>query len=77
MDRKALEDLDAFEGDLYCLKEVQVALTDGRTACCLTYLLKDRNRHLLSDSPWDLESFRARHLPAYLASLGAITRSTG
>jgi gamma-glutamylcyclotransferase (GGCT)/AIG2-like uncharacterized protein YtfP len=69
--RKAIERLDAFEGDIYCRKEVKVTLTDGCEVCCLTYVLKDQHRHLLSGNLWNVDLFRDRHLAAYLARLYA------
>lgn len=69
--RKAIERLDAFEGDIYCRKKVKVTLTGDCAVCCLTYVLKDQHRHLLSGNPWNEDQFRDRHLAGYLASLVA------
>lgn len=65
--REMLGRLDTFEGDQYCRKEVQVILKGGCKICCFTYVLKNRYRHLLGDTPWDVDRFRARHLKAFLA----------
>jgi gamma-glutamylcyclotransferase (GGCT)/AIG2-like uncharacterized protein YtfP len=67
--KKAFERLDIFEGDLYSRREVQVMLTEGRAVCCFTYVLKDRHRRLLYDTPWSVQLFRDMHLVDFLSRL--------
>ncbi len=70
IDREILERLDAYEGEPYCRREVRVTLVDGSEVCCFTYVLKDRHRHLVGDTAWDIALFRDRHLADYLTVLG-------
>lgn len=73
LDRKSLDQLDAFEGKLYCRKKVAVTLADGSKAHCHTYVINGRCRHLLSDRAWDADLFRAGDLAGFLAALATDT----
>jgi gamma-glutamylcyclotransferase (GGCT)/AIG2-like uncharacterized protein YtfP len=44
--------LDQYEDDLYERRLVSLDLTDGGRITAHTYIIPDRNRHALSNQPW-------------------------
>lgn len=57
--------LDDFEGDLYKRDTVSV-LANQNTVKCDVYVIKEKYKHLLSESPWCEETFRKKHLKHFL-----------
>lgn len=64
----ALAPLDRYEGDMYQRERVTVSTANG-THEAWTYILRPRYCHLMQNSDWELQEFRQRHLPDYLARL--------
>jgi gamma-glutamylcyclotransferase (GGCT)/AIG2-like uncharacterized protein YtfP len=59
LDALALHRLDAFEGEMYERRAVQVRLADGRLVAAQTYLFRAAFAHLLQPGEWDFERFLA------------------
>lgn len=59
---RALELLDAFEGNLYERKRLQVQCANGLTAEAFVYVVSPHKSALLSRQTWEPERFRQRHL---------------
>lgn len=70
VEKDTLEILDAFEGDYY--QRTPVAVTtdvgSGRESVtgAQTYVIRPEYRHLLSDRPWDFDTFRDRFQDAFM-----------
>lgn len=73
--RRLLPFLDAFEGAEYERRTLPVRVGDGRTAPALVYRLEARTARRLDGRPWDLATFRARHLGRYLVRCRRLHRS--
>jgi gamma-glutamylcyclotransferase (GGCT)/AIG2-like uncharacterized protein YtfP len=54
--------LDKYESDLYVRLSVQVITDEGHTVPAFAYVIPDAHRHHLTDLPWELHSYRPRHL---------------
>lgn len=54
---KALKVLDAFEGEFYTRRLVEVHLQDGKTTEAWVYVIREEHGDVLSDEPWHLEQF--------------------
>ena len=75
LDGDALERLDAFEGDLYARREVNVVSEDGAPASAFAYVIEPGSRALLTEDTWELEVFRERHGDEFLASYTGARRT--
>jgi gamma-glutamylcyclotransferase (GGCT)/AIG2-like uncharacterized protein YtfP len=56
---KALQRLDAFEGEMYQRQEVEVMTKEHGIAVAMTYVIKPRYRDQLTDEEWDFSYFLA------------------
>ncbi len=70
LDAAALARLDAFEGDAYERVELPVHTPAG-PARAHVYRVRDTDRELLCDEPWDPAGFERAHLPAFRAAIRA------
>ncbi|MEJ2723399.1 MAG: gamma-glutamylcyclotransferase [Deltaproteobacteria bacterium] len=52
-----LKILDAFEGDFYIRRLVEVRLQDGSSTEAWVYVIREEHKDVLSDEPWRLEQF--------------------
>jgi gamma-glutamylcyclotransferase (GGCT)/AIG2-like uncharacterized protein YtfP len=59
--------LTAFEDDFYELEEVSVLCPEGETLA-LAYVVPPSHRSILSETPWNVESFREKYLPPFAAN---------
>lgn len=59
--------LDAYEGELYWRRKVQVHTRHGTTQA-YAYIISPEHHHFLSDQPWRLDRFVERHLDHYLST---------
>jgi gamma-glutamylcyclotransferase (GGCT)/AIG2-like uncharacterized protein YtfP len=66
LDGKALEKLDAFEGDKYERVVVQVTMADGSFEEAYTYAIREDCRDLLSNDPWDFDRFLQNGLEKFI-----------
>lgn len=66
LDEGLLEQLDAFEGDLYERRAVAVRSTDG-AVWAVTYVVPRCNRARLEPGPWDEARFLREDLPGFVA----------
>ena len=66
LDEKAMEKLDAFEGDKYERVMVQVAMTDGSFEEAYVYAIREDCRNLLSNDPWDFDRFLQNGLEKFI-----------
>jgi gamma-glutamylcyclotransferase (GGCT)/AIG2-like uncharacterized protein YtfP len=66
LDEKAMEKLDAFEGDKYERVIVEVALSDGTSEEAYTYAIRSDCRKMLSDDPWDFDRFIQNGLEKFI-----------
>jgi gamma-glutamylcyclotransferase (GGCT)/AIG2-like uncharacterized protein YtfP len=66
--------LDEYEGRLFERKELWVS-SAGTPTLAFTYVLRERERHLLSAEPWDIEQFRREHLASYLRRIALTARA--
>jgi gamma-glutamylcyclotransferase (GGCT)/AIG2-like uncharacterized protein YtfP len=60
--------LDRFEDELYERARLTVAVEGRGELVAFGYVVPPARRHLLGSEPWDLETFRRRHLAAFMAS---------
>jgi hypothetical protein len=63
---RALRLLDAFEGEMYQRRPVEVR-TDSGCRLAHSYVLRTEYLHALGPEPWSLEAFRAGGLEQFLA----------
>lgn len=70
LDESLFQRLDRYEDDFYQRRQVNVDCATGEQLACQTYLVPREHHHLLSDSEWNPETFRANALSRYLACLG-------
>jgi gamma-glutamylcyclotransferase (GGCT)/AIG2-like uncharacterized protein YtfP len=73
--RRLVPFLDAFEGAEYRRRILPVRAADGRTVPALVYRLEARTARRLEGAPWDLATFRRRHLEGYLVRCRRLHRS--
>lgn len=66
LDEKAMEKLDAFEGDKYERVIVEVTLADGASEEAYTYAIRSDCRKLLSNDPWDFDRFIQNGLEKFI-----------
>lgn len=66
LDERAMEKLDAFEGDKYERVMVQVAMTDGSFEDAYTYAIREDCRKMLSSDPWDFDRFLQNGLEKFI-----------
>lgn len=69
VDEDELRRLDAYEGELYDRRGVELCVGDERVSG-YAYVLCDAHQGALSTPEWDLEQFRREHLASYLARIG-------
>jgi len=74
LDAAALARIDRFEGEIYERHALRVALASGAHCEAFVYVLRPEHFALATDSDWDLQAFRERHLRDYLASCRAFVR---
>lgn len=56
---KAIGCLDLFEGEMYQRQEVEVIMENQDQATAMTYVIKPRYQHLLTDKEWSFSEFLA------------------
>lgn len=66
LEEKAMEKLDAFEGDKYERVLVQVVLADGSIEKAYTYAIREDCRNMLSQDPWDFDRFLQNGLEKFI-----------
>lgn len=71
LDRARLGRIDRFEGDLYARHTLAVSVADGTPREAFVYVIRPGARDLVGAGAWDVESFRARELEAYLSGCRA------
>ncbi len=64
---KDLEVLDLFEGDLYRRPWLDVVLADGTNCRAWCYVIRDKNKNLLTNATWRLEDFLDNGLESFMA----------
>lgn len=74
LDARSLALLDAFEGELYERRRVEVRNATGQSRAAFAYLLSAAHEALLSSQPWERERFEAEQLPRYLEGCRAFRR---
>jgi gamma-glutamylcyclotransferase (GGCT)/AIG2-like uncharacterized protein YtfP len=57
LDPSALDRLDRFEGAIYERRLVEVTVGDGRTLEAFAYVVREDQRHRLTDEEWDHRQF--------------------
>ena len=67
LDERSLGFLDAFEDVLY-VRTQDVVICNNNKIPAMVYVVDRQHRDLLSDEPWDIESFKRNHLDSYLES---------
>lgn len=68
--RRAWARLDAFEGNMYERRRVQVETEEGEFLEAQTYVLNPMFADRLGDSPWDLETFLIREKSLFEETYG-------
>tara|TARA_B100001123_G_scaffold131904_1_gene153122 strand:- start:974 stop:1372 length:399 start_codon:yes stop_codon:yes gene_type:complete len=63
------EILDHFEGSIYRREQINVYLLKGGISTASSYILKNKNSHLMSDESWNRQVFINQHLNDYLAKI--------
>ncbi len=56
---EAIQRLDDFEGEMYQRQQVEVIAEDFVLVTAMTYVIKDRYRHFLTDKEWSFNEFLA------------------
>ncbi|HVT28869.1 MAG TPA: gamma-glutamylcyclotransferase family protein [Lacipirellulaceae bacterium] len=59
VDSAAVARLDRFEDDFYVRRALTIECRDGRRRTAEAYVVPQANRHVLTDEPWNRESFVA------------------
>jgi len=67
LDAEDMRVLDAFEGELYERRLVDVGLAGAGEARAFAYVATARAARLLIDRPWDLDDFQRTHAARYVA----------
>lgn len=66
LDQRAIEKLDAFEGDKYERVMVQVAMADNSCVEAFAYAIREDCRNMLSNDPWDFDRFLQNGLEKFI-----------
>jgi gamma-glutamylcyclotransferase (GGCT)/AIG2-like uncharacterized protein YtfP len=66
LDEKAMEKLDAFEGEKYERVVVEVTMADGSSEKAYTYAIREDCRNILSNDPWDFDRFLQNGLEKFI-----------
>ncbi len=66
VDEISLGRLDRFEGDMYRRIAVEVVDCRGAHRTAFAYLVRDSHRHMLTQEPWDPDSFRKSGMRGFL-----------
>lgn len=74
VDPEQLARLDAFEGEIYDRRVLEVTTAADRSRSAATYVLGQAHHHLLSAEPWDEARFRAGELDRYLEGCARFAR---
>ena len=64
---KFMKVLDLFEGDLYKRQMLQVEQADGMISKAWCYVIRDKNKGLLTSDTWRLADFLAKGLESFMA----------
>ena len=65
VDTDSLIALDEFESDFYERQTVEARTSENHLIICQAYVVKPNHAALLSDSPWDLNTFKQDHLKTF------------
>jgi gamma-glutamylcyclotransferase (GGCT)/AIG2-like uncharacterized protein YtfP len=71
VDAVALARLDAFEGELYVRRALEVECEDGARVSAQCWVLAPGREAELTREPWEPDAFAARELRAYVARVAA------
>ena len=66
VDAASVEALDAFESDFYRRQALDARTRAESIVRCEAYVVPAEHAHLVSDTPWDLDTFARDHLAAFL-----------
>jgi gamma-glutamylcyclotransferase (GGCT)/AIG2-like uncharacterized protein YtfP len=66
LSEEELKVLDAFEGDFYARRSVEVLLQQGKTATAWVYVIRKKHQGVLSDEPWHLEEFLSEGFRSFM-----------
>ena len=66
VNRKDVKTLDRFEGETYQRIVLPCSLANGNTIEAGVYLFKDEFRHMVEDTPWDVENFEKVGIRSFL-----------
>ena len=66
LDKKVMNILDRFEGDLYERVIVSVVDENDKTVDAFVYKTKKEKLYMLNEKPWDLEVFMERELDHFI-----------
>ena len=67
VDPESLSSMDSFEGDQYERRLVTVLDKKGREHRAFTYVIAPSYVPALSDHPWSLDQFKAKHLVSFMS----------
>ena len=71
----ALAQLDQFEDDFYARELVTIACSDGHERKAYAYIIRDEERHVLTNQRWSADEFTARgDLARFIARYGGFCR---
>jgi gamma-glutamylcyclotransferase (GGCT)/AIG2-like uncharacterized protein YtfP len=78
VDTESIARLDAFEGNDYCRRQIEVTHSDdGQQLLADAYVIPPANRHLLTNEPWTAKKFAARGgLARFVARYAGFERLT-
>ncbi len=68
IDEHTIAMLDAYEGNIYSRKNVQVRSSSCKAITAYAYVVLPEFEHLLSNKKWTLNEFTAKHQSAYMDS---------
>jgi hypothetical protein len=66
--------LDSFEGEFYRRTEVDVSTSDGRLCPAHTYVFRDRYRHMLGNTEWDIDKFRNDEIEIFVSGYSGLVQ---
>ena len=74
IDPESFRALDMFEGPLYERCEVVPIRASGIPVAAYTYVVRPQRTAVLTNEPWDVDAFRARHFDSFLRSCEGFRR---
>ena len=77
VDKLSLEQLDAFEGDLYQRIQIMAETKEKEILSADAYVIKPKFRSYLSSQEWNIKEFSQKHLKTFLETYTGFQKNYG